>query len=139
MKKIVFICTGNTCRSPMAEGLCRSELINRGLTGITVCSAGMAAETGSPPSQNAIIAMDEKGIDISSHRAVQATAELLDDADLIICMSDWQRQALSGRYRDRVTVIPGEVPDPFGGDLDRYRACRDQLAEAIARIADKIA
>lgn len=85
-KSILFVCTGNTCRSPMAAALMRRALDKRGRSDIIVESAGLAAD-GSPASGNAVAAMAEQGVDLSAHRSRPATPALLRQADILAVMS----------------------------------------------------
>ena len=126
----LVICSGNTCRSPMAAALlaaCVGEAHR-------VQSAGLFAETDAPAAANAVAACAEVGLDIASHRAAQVTAAQLETADRVLVMTEAHRAALLavGVPRDRITVLG--VPDPFGGDLDAYRAARDAIAAALSEV-----
>lgn len=136
MTTVLFLCTGNTCRSPMAEGLFRSFLEERGREDIAVSSAGLAAHPGAPASENAVAVMAEQGIDLSHHRARLATKELLQKADRIVCMTESHRNALISLGVDsgKIIVMPGGVTDPFGGSVDRYRSCRNAIAAAFPEL-----
>jgi protein-tyrosine phosphatase len=108
MKKILFVCTGNTCRSSMAAGIARKLLADRGIKDIEVLSAGTAAEPGAPASPEAVAAMAEAGVDISGHRTVRLTPELVRSADLILTMTrGHQRQVLQmvPEAQDKVHVL----------------------------------
>lgn len=131
MKKIVFVCTGNTCRSPMAEGYLKSKKDK----GYEITSRGIAAD-GSPVSQNSSIVMLEKGIDITSHISAQMTYEDAENADLIVCMSSSHLDVLEGLGIDKLKCCVLGVPDPFGGDLDTYRRCRDNIFEAVDELVE---
>ncbi|MGI6264577.1 MAG: ribosomal protein S18-alanine N-acetyltransferase [Acutalibacteraceae bacterium] len=126
------VCTGNTCRSPMAAALLRRALDRRGRADVTVRSAGLYAD-GSPATANAAAAMAEIGLDLSGHRSAQATPADLRAADGIFVMTPSHRQALIG-----AGIAPGKIylpsppiPDPFGGDIALYRATRDALEKAV--------
>ena len=125
---ILFVCTGNTCRSPMAEGYLKSK----GIEGVTVLSRGLAAD-GSPVSLNSKTAMDEAGIDIGSHISKQITADDINKADKIICLSPSHRALLlsAGVPENKLYILGDGISDPFGGSIEIYRQCRDEIFAAI--------
>lgn len=125
---ILFVCTGNTCRSPMAEGYLRSKELD----GITVISRGLACD-GSPVSLNSKTAMAEVGIDISGHISRQITDRDIKNADKIICLSPSHRAVLLsvGVPENKLFVLGNGISDPFGGDITVYRRCRDEIFAAI--------
>lgn len=120
--KILFVCTGNTCRSPMAEGYLKS-------LGFNCESRGLAAD-GSKVSQNSVKAMGEMDIDISSHISKQLTKSDIDNFDTIICMSKSHYDYLQSLGIE-CEVLGNGISDPFGGDIDTYRNCRDEIIKAL--------
>ena len=131
MKKVVFVCTGNTCRSPMAEGYLKSKKTN----GYEVISRGLSTD-GSPAAQNSVVAMLEKGVDISSHTSRQMTYEDAERADVIVCMSASHADVLEALGIDKLKCHVLGISDPFGGDLDTYRHCRDEIIEGIDELCE---
>ena len=131
MKKIIFVCTGNTCRSPMAEGYLKSK--NR--KDIQVISRGLAAD-GSPVSLNSINAMKEVGIDISSHISNQLTFKDIDESCVFICMSSSHADVLEGSGVDKLKIYVLGICDPYGCELEVYKKCRDEIIEGIDELIE---
>ena len=131
---ILFICTGNTCRSPMAEGYLNSKK----LYGVTAQSRGIAAD-GSPVSENSKTVMAEAGIDISGHVSRQVTDTDIDEADKIICLSRSHAAALAqaGVPAFKLSVLGGGISDPFGGSPEVYRNCRDEIFRAVDKLCEE--
>lgn len=143
IRRVVMVCTGNTCRSPMAELLMRRALASRGLSGIEVASAGVFAFEGQPASRQAVQVMAEYGLDLSAHRSRQLSWDLARDA-LVLAMGESHRQAaeeVGGAQRVMLLLaaagLPGEVEDPYGRGLEAYRQVADQLERAVALIAGR--
>lgn len=123
---ILFVCTGNTCRSPMAEGYLKS--LN--LDNVFVRSRGISVYP-SAVSENSMLAMQKVGIDISGHIAQQITNEDILWADKIFCMSASHKQILDSVVSNQVFVLSGGIPDPYGLSLEYYEKCRDEIFSAI--------
>ncbi|MCC8022209.1 MAG: low molecular weight protein arginine phosphatase [Clostridiales bacterium] len=139
--KIVFVCTGNTCRSPMAAALFARLVRERGKgEQIAVLSAGLAACDGDAAAQNAVKALEERGIDLTDHRSRKMTRELLEEAEWVVCLSESHRQALLPHtdQPDKLMTLGADIPDPFGGDLETYRVCRDVLEQRCEELYEQL-
>ncbi len=149
MKRILFVCTGNICRSPLAEALLKRALHERSVEEVSVESAGTGAWDGAPASEGAYLVALERGLDLSGHRARLLTRELVEDAAMILTMARHHRarvHELGGEGRVHVlgeyvgkTGEEAEVGDPFGGDLEVYRDTCAELEALIATVADRLA
>jgi glycine hydroxymethyltransferase len=143
MKTILFVCTGNICRSPMAEGLFRHAVKGRG--DYQVFSAGVGAVEGLPPSENAVLALRQLGIDITKQRSRMLSSELVQKADFIFGMTHSHVDAilllypqaaektfLLREFDETLDRFENDIPDPIGGPLSTYMECRDQIEQGIA-------
>lgn len=145
MKTVLFVCTGNVCRSPMAEGLFRQAV--RALGDYEVLSAGLGAPEGQPPSSFAVQAVKELGIDISGQRSRQLTPELVERADYIFGMTHGhidtivllypqaaEKTFLLREFDETLDPFEKDISDPIGGSYEVYASCRDQIEQGIASL-----
>jgi len=141
MKKILFVCTGNTCRSPMAEALMRKFLAGR--DDITVHSAGIHARNETQASESAVAALAEEGISLVSFRSQPVTGELLDQSTHVFTMTRDHKRLLVLYYPEHESKIRrlgeftrtgGDVPDPIGQGIPAYKRCRDVIKSALEQL-----
>ena len=123
---ILFVCSGNTCRSPMAEGYLNSKNIS----GLHALSCGFSG-SGESVSKNAVAVMKEIGVDISGHKSRFISGDLL-CADKIFCMGEAHKNALiaAGVPSGMISVLGGGISDPYGQSAEVYRKCRDEITAA---------
>ena len=145
MKKVLFVCTGNICRSPMAEGFFRELMKERG--DFEALSAGLAAVDGQPPSAHAVTAMKELGLDISAQRSALVTPATMEGVHYIFGLASGHVDNLIRLFpqarerifllREFVEKLPAgdkDIADPIGGDLEIYKACRNQIKQGVESI-----
>ena len=137
--QLLFVCTGNTCRSPMAQALMAHLAETRGWHDIHCASAGLYASVGAQVNATALAVLEkEYGIGDFSHRATQVTPALLETTDLVIAMTRDHARVLKtiAPSFDRVAVMPTDVGDPFGGDYNTYKACAKSLVAGLESLID---
>jgi len=139
--KIVFICTGNTCRSPLAAALFNKVAEQTG-TGAEAVSAGIYPNEGEPASENAIAVAKEYSCDLSGHRSRLVTAQELEEADMVVCMTGEHERIIASYFpqvRQKLsTLIPWDIDDPFGKDMEAYRECAGDIYDGVRVLAGKI-
>ena len=153
MKRILFVCTGNSCRSVMAQGLMQRALQQAGIESIHVESAGVFAIDGMSPTRETQRVLQEIGIDCTDHRARTLTPEIAHAADLIFVMEQFQadetmRRAPSVKEKVHLlkpyglprgeTVNNPNIPDPIGKPLEVYEVCFADIREAVERVAKSL-
>lgn len=149
--KILFVCSGNICRSPMAEGYLRFAIPPKYKNSVEISSAGTLNIENSPPSLEAVEVMKEKGVSINGHKSRGLTKALVDGADLILTMSlehyeeikkkfnpPKGKLQLLGDFESESPCQENSIMDPIGQDIGVYRECRDMIIRSIDKILPKI-
>ena len=141
--KILFVCTGNTCRSPMASALMNKIATDNDME-VTCSSAGIFAKSGDKASKHAIDTMKDYDIDLSEHRASPLTESKIDEYDLILTMTEGHKSMISALAPDKIYTIceyagyNGEIADPYGGGLKEYKQTATDIYDCLTDIAEKI-
>ena len=137
---LLFVCTGNTCRSPMAEALARHLLDKMGRDDIIVESAGIFA-SGEAVTAAAVEVMAEMGVDLQGRRSRQLTDEICRQADCIAVMTPSHAAILESQYKvspEKIRLLGEGIPDPFGGNHALYRQTREALQQAISALLETL-
>lgn len=148
-QRLLFVCSGNTCRSPLAEAIARKAIAALGLTDVEVSSAGTGAWEGATASDGSLLVGMERGLDLSAHRACVLSREIVAKADVILTMSQQHLMAVealggagkaflltayTGRTRDGADIV-----DPYGLDLEAYRVTATELESEVPRAVERFA
>lgn len=157
VKTVLLVCTGNTCRSPMAQVMLQKMLADQGIgeNQVKVISAGLYASNGEKASPQAVEVMEQRGLSLASHQSRRLTPKMINEAALILGMTDEHKQAvmmLDAAASDKVFAlgeyasVPGEktwrqVPDPFGRSVEVYeqtaQAMEAMLAQAVKKLTEE--
>lgn len=144
--KILFVCTGNTCRSPMAEAVLRQMVEEEGIEDLNIASAGIFAFENQPASENAIAVTEPRGMDLRSHKARRMTKKHIEEYDLILTMTESHREAILGLTSDGRKVHTlngyvgrsGEIIDPFGHSVEIYEQTILDMIKSLEMLLEKI-
>lgn len=143
MNSVLFVCSANQCRSPMAEALFKDLILERGEENEwKIASAGVWAATDVPATDNARVVMEERGLDISAHLSQPTSRDLLGEYHLVLVMENAHKETLQTHcpeFADRIVLFRNlagddtDFDDPVGGSLERYRGAADEIRNVLTR------
>jgi protein-tyrosine-phosphatase len=146
--KIMFICTGNICRSAMAHWLMKKKLQEKNINNIEVYSSGIYAMAGDGSTDEAIEVMEEYGVDLKQHRATVTSSSNIKEMDLILCMTASHRQTLIQMYpnltnkiytlKEYVGIDEIDIKDPWGYGIVTYRYCAAEIDMCLDKLIQKL-
>ncbi len=138
--RVLFVCTGNTCRSPMAEALLNREIQTEHKDGWMALSAGLMPGVGAPAAEQAQTVMQQRGVNLQDHRARRLAEAYVQAADLVVVMTGAMKDMVRKMYpeeEDKVLTLSewagetGDISDPFGGTLAEYKFCASEIERKI--------
>lgn len=148
MKKVLFVCAGNQCRSPIAEGLFRKIIEDNKLTEhVYIDSGGVSAYDEAPPTKKACEVMRKKNIDITKKLSKLLDREIVGSSDIIITMEDKQKaliQSIYPEFKEKVFGLKelanecGDIEDPIGGSFEDYENCAREIENSLTKAKSKI-